>query len=60
MIAHRLSTTVNADRIIVLADGRIVEEGSHDALLARGGAYHKLYQMQFGGQHVGQRHAQSA
>ena len=60
VIAHRLSTTVHADRIIVLADGRIVEEGSHDVLLARGGAYHKLYQMQFGGHHVAQSHAQSA
>jgi subfamily B ATP-binding cassette protein MsbA len=60
VIAHRLSTTVNADRIIVLAGGRIVEEGSHDELLAHGGEYHKLYQMQFGGRHAAQNHAQTA
>ena len=60
VIAHRLSTTVSADHIIVLADGRIVEEGSHDLLVARGGAYHKLYQMQFGKRHEAPSRAQSA
>nr|MBL0715841.1 ATP-binding cassette domain-containing protein [Desulfobacterales bacterium] len=50
VIAHRLSTIVHADHIIVLAGGRIAEEGSHDVLVARRGEYHKLYQMQFGGQ----------
>ncbi len=49
VIAHRLSTVVHADRIIVMVGGRIVEEGSHDALLARRREYYKLYQMQFGG-----------
>ena len=49
VIAHRLSTIVHADHIIVLVGGRIVEEGSHDALLARRREYFKLYQMQFGG-----------
>ncbi len=43
-IAHRLSTVVKADRIIVLEHGKIVEEGSHKELLARQGLYHKMYQ----------------
>jgi subfamily B ATP-binding cassette protein MsbA len=47
VIAHRLSTIGHADRILVIVDGRIVEEGEHDGLLARKGEYYKLYQMQF-------------
>jgi subfamily B ATP-binding cassette protein MsbA len=47
VIAHRLSTVRNADRIIVLSDGRIAEEGRHDQLLMRRGEYYKLYEMQF-------------
>ena len=47
VIAHRLSTVRNADRIIVLDEGRIVEEGRHDALVARGGLYADLSQRQF-------------
>ena len=47
VIAHRLSTVRNADRIVVLVDGRIIEEGTHDELLARQGEYAKLYAMQF-------------
>jgi len=43
VIAHRLSTIADADRIVVVADGRIVEQGTHTELLARGGAYADLY-----------------
>jgi subfamily B ATP-binding cassette protein MsbA len=49
IIAHRLSTIKNADRIIVLDQGRIVQEGSHDDLLANDGFYKKYYEMQFSG-----------
>ena len=49
VIAHRLSTIRNADRIVVIEDGRIVEQGSHDELLAEEGAYHRLYMSQFRG-----------
>lgn len=47
VIAHRLSTVQRADRILVIADGRIVEEGRHEELLAMGGLYQRLHQMQF-------------
>src|SRR5690606_527499 len=46
MIAHRLSTVKNADRIYVIDGGRVVEEGSHDALVARGGLYARLARQQ--------------
>ena len=49
VIAHRLSTIRDADVILVMRDGRIVEQGSHDVLLARGGAYAELYAAQFSG-----------
>ena len=47
VIAHRLSTVTRADRIVVIEAGRIVEEGSHDELLALGGSYKRLYDLQF-------------
>jgi subfamily B ATP-binding cassette protein MsbA len=53
VIAHRLSTIQNADRIIVLKDGQLVEEGSHDQLLALGGDYSALYHLQFAGDSAG-------
>ncbi|GIH06560.1 multidrug ABC transporter ATP-binding protein [Rhizocola hellebori] len=49
VIAHRLSTIRNADVILVMESGRIVEQGSHDKLIAAGGAYARLYQAQFAG-----------
>jgi ATP-binding cassette subfamily B protein len=47
VIAHRLSTVRHADRILVVDDGRIVQSGTHDELLARGGLYADLYRTQF-------------
>lgn len=47
VIAHRLSTIRRADRILVLSNGRIVEQGSHDELLSRPSAYRRLYEAQF-------------
>jgi subfamily B ATP-binding cassette protein MsbA len=47
VIAHRLSTIKNADRIVVISDGRIVEEGHHDELMECDGEYCRLYDMQF-------------
>ena len=49
VIAHRLSTIVHADRVLVLDDGRIVESGTHQELLAKGELYEELYQRQFAG-----------
>jgi ABC-type multidrug transport system fused ATPase/permease subunit len=48
-IAHRLSTIARMDRIVVLDDGRIVEEGTHAALLGRGGLYAGFWRRQSGG-----------
>lgn len=47
VIAHRLSTVRRADNIVVMEAGRIIEQGTHKDLLARGGQYQKLYEMQF-------------
>ena len=49
MIAHRLSTIRDADLILVMEAGRIVESGTHDELLAARGAYYRLYNTQFRG-----------
>ena len=46
MVAHRLSTVRNADEILVLRQGRVVERGSHAALLAAHGLYRRLYELQ--------------
>ena len=48
VVAHRLSTIENADKIVVIDDGKIVEQGTHDSLLKNNGAYSQLYQLQFG------------
>ncbi len=50
IIAHRLSTVLGTDRILVLHRGRLVEEGTHQALLEKGGVYAKLYELQFKGE----------
>ena len=47
IIAHRLQTIQEVDRILVLNDGRVAEIGSHDELLAAGGIYRTLYSLQF-------------
>jgi len=52
IIAHRLSTIQNVDRILVMHKGRLVEEGTHRELLARGGVYTKLYELQYRDQEV--------
>lgn len=49
VIAHRLSTIRDADLILVMEHGDIVEQGTHDELLAAGGAYARLYRSQFEG-----------
>ncbi len=48
VIAHRLSTIRNADKIVVIEAGRVVEQGSHDQLMAKGGTYARLVALQFG------------
>lgn len=52
VIAHRLSTIRDADQVLVVNGGEIVERGTHDELLAQRGLYHHLYVSQFKGQHI--------
>ncbi len=49
IVAHRLSTIKNADIILVMKDGDIIEQGNHEQLLAAGGFYANLYNSQFAG-----------
>ena len=49
IVAHRLSTIESADMILVMQNGRIVEQGDHETLLAQKGFYHHLYSCQFAG-----------
>jgi ABC-type multidrug transport system fused ATPase/permease subunit len=51
IVAHRLSTVRDADRIVVIDNARIVEEGRHDELMARRGTYHRLVEHQVIGDH---------
>ena len=48
VVAHRLSTIAGLDKIVVLSEGKIIEQGTHAELLARGGEYHKLWSRQSG------------
>ena len=52
IIAHRLSTIQEADQIIVMDQGNIVESGTHRELLSRNGKYYDLYMTQFAGQEI--------
>jgi ATP-binding cassette subfamily B protein len=49
LISHRFSTVRMADRILVLKDGELLQQGTHDALLAQGGLYSELFQLQAAG-----------
>jgi ATP-binding cassette subfamily B protein len=60
VIAHRLSTVRNADQILVVVEGRIVERGTHGDLLAANGVYSELYETQFARQGAVSTHASEA
>jgi ATP-binding cassette subfamily B protein len=47
IIAHRLSTIIHCDKIVVISNGRVIEEGNHKELIAKNGAYANLYLKQF-------------
>jgi ATP-binding cassette subfamily B protein len=49
LISHRFSTVRMADRIVVLGDGKVIEEGTHESLVAAGGLYAELFEMQAAG-----------
>jgi ATP-binding cassette subfamily B multidrug efflux pump len=53
VIAHRLSTILNVDRILVIREGEVIERGTHTELVARGGYYSKLFQLQFSSNGMG-------
>jgi subfamily B ATP-binding cassette protein MsbA len=55
VIAHRLATVRRADKIFVIDGGRVVEQGTHEELLTRGGLYARLYELQFSGEEEQQR-----
>ncbi|CAL9571984.1 Vitamin B12 import ATP-binding protein BtuD [Actinosynnema sp. ALI-1.44] len=55
LVTHRLANVRHADRIVVLAEGRIVEQGTHDELMAIGGTYHDMYETQAAAYRAGQR-----
>jgi ABC-type multidrug transport system fused ATPase/permease subunit len=57
VIAHRLSTVRRADRIVVLGDGTITEDGTHEELLARNGEYNRLYRIQALEERNGEEHS---
>jgi len=60
VIAHRLSTVRRADRIAVMVAGNITELGTHEELLAKGGTYRRLYDLQFGGEVFGEKDDEAA
>jgi ABC-type multidrug transport system fused ATPase/permease subunit len=54
VIAHRLTTIHRADKIVVLDRGRVVDAGTHDQLMSRGGIYRDLYELQFSDEVIGE------